>query len=59
MENADGMSKFSLLPGVELIKNEGIKPKDLKKAKALCQTFQEEFIEKWHEYMDESDNKED
>ena len=25
----------------------------------LCETFQEEFIEKWHEHMDESDNRED
>jgi hypothetical protein len=42
-------------PAVELIKNEGMKPKDLKKAKALCETFQEEFIEKWHEHMDDND----
>jgi hypothetical protein len=33
----------------------GMKPKDLKKAKALCETFQEEFIEKWHEHMDDND----
>ena len=32
---------------------------DLKKAMALCETFQEEFIEKWHEHMDEQENKED
>ena len=37
------------------IKNEGMKPKDLKKAQTLCETFQEEFIEKWHEHMDEND----
>ena len=59
VENADGRAKFSLEPGIELIKNEGIKPKDLKKAKTLCETFQEEFIEKWHEHMDEQDSKED
>jgi len=53
VENADGRAKFSLEPKVELIKNEGIKPKDLKKAKTLCETFQEDFIEKWHEHMDD------
>ena len=26
---------------------------ELEKAKALCVTFQEEFIEKWHEHVDE------
>jgi hypothetical protein len=52
VENADGRAKFSLEPTVELIKNEGMKPKDLKKAKSLCETFQEDFIEKWHEHMD-------
>lgn len=39
MENSDGRAKFYLEPKVELISNEGIKPKDLKKAKALCETF--------------------
>ena len=46
-------SEILLEPKVELIKNEGIKPKDLKKAKTLCETFQEDFIEKWHEHMDD------
>lgn len=55
MENSDGRAKFDLEPTVELVKNEGMKPKDLKKAKALCETFQEEFIEKWHEHVDKKD----
>ena len=55
VENADGRAKFALEPSIELIKNEGMKPKDLKKAQTLCETFQEEFIEKWHEHMDEND----
>ena len=29
--------------------------KYVEKAKALCETFQEEFIEKWHEHMDDND----
>lgn len=52
VENADGRAKFQLSPTVELISNDGIKPKDLKKAKALCETFQEDFIAKWNEHMD-------
>ena len=36
---SDGRAKFDLEPTVELVKNEGMKPKDLKKAKALCETF--------------------
>ena len=55
VENGDGRAKFALEPKIELVKNEGMKPKDLKKAQALCETFQEEFIEKWHEHMDEND----
>ena len=44
-----------LEPVVELLKNEGIKPKDLRKAKALCETFQEDFIMKWHEHVDQKE----
>lgn len=54
VENADGRAKFVLEPIVELKINEGIKPKDLKKAQTLCETFQTEFIQKWHEYFDEN-----
>lgn len=32
VENAEGRAKFSLEPNIELIKNEGMKPKDLKKS---------------------------
>lgn len=56
VENADGRAKFSLEPNIELVKNEGMKPKDLKKAMTLCETFKEEFIEKWHEHMDDNDS---
>ena len=43
VENADGRAKFSLEPDIELIKNEGIKPKELKKAKALCKNLPRRF----------------
>ena len=52
VENSDGRAKFAISPTIELVKNEGIKPKDLKKAQALCEIFKEEFIEKWHEHID-------
>lgn len=52
VENSDGRAKFALSPTIELVKNEGIKPNDLKKAQALCEMFKEEFIEKWHEHID-------
>ena len=55
VENSDGRAKFVLEPVVELLKNEGIKPKDLRKAKALCETFQEDFIMKWHEHVDQKE----
>ena len=48
-------AKISLEPVIELVKNEGMKPKDLKKAMTLCETFKEDFIEKWHEHMDDNE----
>lgn len=55
VENSDGRVKFALEPSVKVVKNEGMKPKDLKKAQAICETFREEFIEKWHEHVDQKD----
>ena len=55
VENGDGRAKIALEPSVKLVKNEGMKPKELKKAKVLCETFREEFIEKWHEHIDKND----
>ncbi len=52
VENSDGRAKFALEPDVTLIKNEGMKSKDLKKAKVLCETFKEDFVAKWHEHID-------
>ena len=55
VENSDGRAKIVLEPSVELVKNEGMKPKVLKKAKTLCETFKEDFIEKWHEHIVQND----
>ena len=51
VENSDGRAKIVLVPAIEIVKNEGMKSKDLKKAVAICKTFKE-FIEKWHEHID-------
>ena len=55
VENGDGRAKFELDPAVVLVKNDGMKPKDVKKAQSLCETFREEFIDKWHEHVDQKD----
>ena len=39
VENADGRAKFALEPSIELIKNEGMKPKDLKKPRLYAKPF--------------------
>ena len=49
--SSDGKAKFSLEPTVELVQNQGLKPKDIKRAEMICQSFREEFIQKWHEYF--------
>lgn len=40
------------MPTVGLVFNQGMKPKDIKRAQTICEEFQEEFILKWHEYFD-------
>lgn len=55
VENGDGRAKILLDPVVELFKNEGMKAKDIKKALTLCEAFREDFIEKWHEHIDQKD----
>lgn len=55
VENSDGRAKIALEPMVELVKNEGMKQKDLKKSLVLCETYREEFIEEWHKHIDKND----
>jgi len=55
VENSDGRAKIALEPMVELVKNEGMKQKDLKKSLVLCETYREEFIEKWLKHIDKND----
>ena len=49
--SSDGKAKFALEPSVELVLNQGMKPRDIKRAQTICVEFREEFIEKWHEYF--------
>ncbi len=53
LENADGRAKIALEPEVELVENNGIKPKDIKRAMSIVEQYREEFIGKWKEFHDE------
>ena len=55
VKNADGKAKFDILPeGVVLVKNEGIKTKDIKAAEMVLEENKELAIEKWNEYFGRS-----
>ena len=52
VKNADGKAKFDILPeGVVLVKNEGMKPKDIKAAEMVLEENKELAIEKSNEYF--------
>ncbi|MBQ9212480.1 MAG: DUF4160 domain-containing protein [Bacteroidales bacterium] len=52
VKNADGKAKFDILPeGVVLVKNEGMKQKDIKAAEMVLEENKELAIEKWNEYF--------
>ena len=53
LENADGLAKISLEPEIKLVENNGIKPKDIKRAMSIVEQYREEFIEKWIEFHGE------
>ena len=60
VKNADGKAKFDILPeGVVLVKNEGIKMKDIQAAEMVLEENKELAIEKWNEYFGKSVNNED
>ncbi|WP_225309507.1 DUF4160 domain-containing protein [Larkinella humicola] len=50
VEKGDSAAKFNLIP-VSLVKNEGMKNKDLKRAEAIIAERQQEFIAKWKSYF--------
>ena len=53
LENADGLAKIALEPEIKLVENNGIKPKDIKRAMSIVEQYKEEFIEKWIEFHGE------
>lgn len=53
LENADGMAKIVLEPEIELVENNGIGPRDIKRAMSIVEQYKEEFIEKWKEFHGE------
>ena len=53
LENADGLAKIALEPEIKLIENNGIKPKDIKRAMSIVEQYREEFIEKCKEFHGE------
>ena len=53
LENADGLAKIALEPEIKLVENNGIKPKDIKRAMSIVEQYREEFIEKWIEFHGE------
>ena len=53
LENVDGLAKIALEPEIKLVENNGIKPKDIKRAMSIVEQYREEFIEKWIEFHGE------
>ena len=53
LENADGLAKIALEQKIKLVENNGIKPKDIKRAMSIVEQYREEFIEKWIEFHGE------
>ena len=52
VKNADGKAKFDILPeGIVLVKNEGMKIKDIKAAEMVLEENKELAIAKWKEYF--------
>ncbi len=52
IKNGDGKAKINV-ESLEVVENQGIKPKDIKKALQLTKIYQEEIISKWNQYHGE------
>ena len=48
--DADGRVKIQVSPEVKLVSNEGMKPRNVKRAMQLAKMYKEDIIEKWNEY---------
>lgn len=52
VQNGDGRAKV-LVPSGEIVDNNGIKPRDLKKAVDIVEEYCDDIIKAWKEYFDE------
>ena len=50
IENGDGKAKINVEPDIEIVSNNGIKPKDLKKALTIIEIYRDDIIQEWKEY---------
>lgn len=53
MENGDGKAKVNVYPEIEVVSNNGIKPKDIRKALVIIETYQDDIIDAWIKYHGE------
>ncbi len=49
IENGDGRAKINV-ETLEIVENQGIKPKDMKKAVQIVKLYKEEIINQWRKY---------
>ena len=53
IENGDGKAKVNLEPEIRVAANNGIKPKDLKRALVIIEAYKEEIKNQWEAYHGE------
>jgi len=53
IRTGDGKAKFDIDPEIKLIKNDGVKLKDLKHAEAIIEENREFFINEWKKMFGE------
>ena len=53
--DADGRVKIQVYPEVKLVSNEGMKPRNVKRAMQLAKMYKEDIIAKWYEYHGKED----
>lgn len=51
--NGDGRAKVNVEPEIEVVSNNGIKHKDIKKALIVIETYRDDIIAAWREYHGE------
>ena len=52
VQNGDGRAKI-IVSNLEVVENNGIKPRDIKKAITIVEEYREDIIKAWNEYFDE------